>query len=112
MDKDTFSNSIDKLVRNGGMKPFCVGCGTDNEHTLERHHLFGRIHSNEEGPLCKNCHAWVTAEQNKVPPTARSGNGTDGQKTGYWLLSVGALLQLIARHLVDLGHEMVNHDRK
>jgi hypothetical protein len=74
------------------------------------YHVKGKNNSDETIPLCKNCHAKVTEEQNKVTPQKRSQQARPIEKHAYQLISMGALLGLIAWWITNLGHEMMNYD--
>lgn len=99
-----------RQIRDGNPALACCVCGEDDLRVIESHHLFGRINSDETIPLCKNCHAKNTFDQNKVSPIARSSSASSNQKMGYALVSIGALLELIGRFLKNLGHEMIEDE--
>ena len=73
MHKDTYRETIQKMIRDGEPKVCCIACGESDRSVIESHHVFGRKLSLLEIPLCKNCHAKITAEQNKLPPKDRTG---------------------------------------
>ncbi|MFA5125386.1 MAG: hypothetical protein WC462_00080 [archaeon] len=54
--------------------PKCVACDETDERVLrkiEAHHVFSRGYSEETVYLCPNCHARITADQNKFAPKTR-----------------------------------------
>jgi 5-methylcytosine-specific restriction endonuclease McrA len=107
MDKDTYEKTIRRQHRNGTSALACSICGEDDPTVIEFHHIFGRNNSNETIPLCKNCHAKNTEEQNKISPLSRSKKASHQEKRGYLLITVGSLLELIGKTLKDLGHEVI-----
>ena len=107
MDKDTYCRTIKRQVRDGNPAIACHVCGEDDPQVIESHHPFGRNNSEETIPFCKNHHAKITAEQNKVSPIARSSSATPNQKLGYALISIGTLLEVDGRFLKNLGHEVI-----
>jgi hypothetical protein len=76
----------------------------------EDHHIFGRNNAGDTIPLCLDCHREITIEQNKVSPKSRSAFASVREKRGFLLVSVGALLELIGRHLKELGHDVINNE--
>ena len=72
------------------------------------HHYEGRNNSNNLIPACKNCHAKVSAEQNKLSPKARSANASLKQKKAYYYVSIGALLEVLGKNLKEHGFEEAN----
>lgn len=106
MDKATYRNATKKMTRTGGARRCCVMCGEDNPVLLEMHHVDGRAISEKMVPLCKNCHAKVTMEQNRFPPSARAADAVQPEQIAYWLLSLGALLNYIGQSLIEFAHEV------
>ena len=106
MDKNTYLKTTEKMKRSGKTGQCCVMCGEDNPALLEMHHIDGRATSEKTVPLCKNCHAKVTMEQNRFPPKARAANGLQAEQIAFWLLSLGALLQYVGQSLIEFAHEV------
>lgn len=106
MDKEAYRKNISKYKK--GKKPpiACVDCGEDDENVIEIHHVDGRNNSDWVKPLCKNCHAKITAEQNKLSPKVRSSKASLQNKKAFNLISIGALLKLLGDRLINLGMEM------
>jgi formate-dependent nitrite reductase cytochrome c552 subunit len=106
MKKEAYINYI-KRNKKGGKPPIaCVNCGEDNPNLIEMHHVDGRNNSDWVEPLCKNCHAKVTAEQNKSSPKARSSKASLQNLRAFNIISIGGLLKLMGERLIDLGMEM------
>ena len=87
----------------------CLICWENDHEEFEEHHIFGRNNSDLVVTLCKNCHAIITAEQNKVPRESRSKNASYLEKVAYQLISVGAFLREIGKQLLKLGHELIDY---
>ncbi|WP_292492387.1 hypothetical protein [Methanoculleus sp. 10] len=94
MHKDTYCETIQKMIRDGDAKICCIACGENDPSVIERHHIFGRKLSEVKVPLCKNCHAKITAEQNKLPPKDRTGLPFIG-------VSIGALAVVWGKNRID-----------
>ena len=106
MDKEAYRKNISKYKK--GKKPpiACSVCGEDNSEVIEMHHVDGRNTSDWVKPLCKNCHAKITAEQNKISPKKRSKTTSSENLTAFNIISIGALLKLLGDRLINLGMEM------
>jgi hypothetical protein len=109
MDKTAYQSTTKKMTRTGGSRLCYVICGEDTPGLLEMHHVDGRAISGKTVPLCKNCHAKVTMEQNRFPPTARAADAVQSEQIAYWLLSLGALLNYIGQSLIEFAHEVQQH---
>lgn len=109
MDKEAYQKSLTKQKRKGKTSLCCVICGEDDSSVIEMHHVYGRSNSDQVQPLCKNCHAKITKEQNKVSPKSRSSNASNLEKIAYQLITIGALLKEFAEQLINLGHEVINY---
>jgi hypothetical protein len=107
MDKGTYEKTVQRQLRNGTVRLACSVCGEDDPTVIEFHHPFGRNNSDEIIPVCKNCHAKITKNQNKISPLSRSKKALPQEKRGYLLVTVGSLLELIGKTLKDLGHEVI-----
>jgi hypothetical protein len=106
MQKDAYLEYL-KRNRKGGKPPVaCVICGEDNPNSIDMHHVDGRNNSDWVEPLCKNCHAKVTAQQNKLSPKARSKNASLQNLRAFNVISIGALLKEIGERLINVGMEM------
>jgi hypothetical protein len=110
MDKEIYDKTGQRQYRNRTVTTVCVSCGEDDPRVIEKHHLFGRYNSDEMVPQCKNCHAKITDEQNKISPIARSKNASPQEKQRYLLVTVGSLLELIGKYLKNIGHEVIFHE--
>lgn len=110
MDKATYEKTVQKQLRTGKTHVVCSVCGIEISSGIEQHHIFGRNNADDTTPLCLNCHAVVTQEQNKVSPKLRSSSASPQQKRGFLLVSVGSLLELIGKTLKNLGHEVIHHE--
>lgn len=95
-----------RMARTGETRLCCVMCGEDNPALLEMHHIDGRALSEKTVPLCKNCHAKVTLEQNRFPPQARAADADQQDQIAYWFLSLGALLKYVGQSLIEFAHEV------
>ena len=102
MDKERYAQSIRKQKRDGKTSLRCVICGEDHPAALEMHHIFGRGNSGRVEPLCKNCHAAITAQQNKIPPQKRKGRHFES-------VTAAALLHLIAERMAENAYEKIEH---
>ena len=99
MDKETYARTQARQKREGSPSLCCVYCGESSPAVIEMHHVIGRSNSDEVIPLCKNCHAKITNEQNKLSREKRKGNS-------FILVSIGALLKEAGNILINLGHEV------
>src|SRR5208283_6246672 len=99
MDKETYEKSVKQQIREGKTVLLCSGCGEEFSLSDEDHHIFGRNNADDTTPLCLNCHRKISVEQNKVNPQSRSAFASIREKRGFLLVSVGALLELIGKHL-------------
>jgi hypothetical protein len=106
MEKDAYAEFIKRQMK--GRKPpiACVECGEDNKNVIEMHHVDGRNNSDWIKPLCKNCHAKITADQNKLSPKARAKDASLQNKRAFNIVSIGALLRDLGDRLIYLGMEM------
>jgi len=109
MDKETYQKTFNRQKRKGKPSLCCAICGEDDPDVIEMHHIYGRNNSDLVQPLCKNCHAKITREQNKLSPKTRSGNAPPEQTIAFELVSIGAWLNLVGTQLIDLGNEMVQN---
>ena len=109
MDKDIYAKSTRQQLRNKRVDLVCMNCGEDDPRIIELHHIEGRTNSDELTPLCKNCHAKVSIEQNKFPPKARSKNASPDKRRAYRLVTIGALLVEFGKTLINIGHEAIHH---
>lgn len=106
MNKQEYATFLRKN-RKGGKPPIaCAVCGEDNRDVIEMHHVDGRNNSDWIKPLCKNCHAKITTEQNKLSPKIRSSEASLQNKRAFNIISIGGLLKEIGDRLIDLGTEM------
>ena len=107
MDKGTYEKTVQRHLWIGKTNVVCSVCGVEIPSCIEQHHIFGRNNANDTTPLCLNCHAVITQDQNKVSPKLRSSSASPQQKRGYLLITVGSLLELIGKTLKNLGHEVM-----
>jgi len=98
MLKDVYREAIRKMFRDGEPMICCITCGESDPSVIEFHHVLGRKISDLKVPLCKNCHAKITAEQNKLPPKERDG-------LPLIAVSVGALAVTWGTSWIDQGHK-------
>ncbi|NPE31268.1 HNH endonuclease [Methanococcoides sp. SA1] len=84
----------------------CAVCGEDNSDVIEMHHVDGRNNSGWIKPLCKNCHAKITAEQNQLSPKKRSKEACLQNLNAFNIISIGALLRELGQRLINVGMEM------
>jgi 5-methylcytosine-specific restriction endonuclease McrA len=108
LDKETYRKIIQNFIREKKPNLCCFACGETNPDILEKHHLEGRNNSDRLITLCKNCHAIITAEQNKLPPKTRSKRASPKQKQAYSLITIGALRELSGRKIKEHGFEVIN----
>lgn len=106
--KESYQKSIMENIRNGKPVSRCVICGEDNSVVLEDHHIFGRANSERTELLCKNCHAKITHEQNKVSPKSRSKNASYLEKSLYQLLTIGVLIRDLGNQIIKVTHELMD----
>ena len=111
MDKEIYRNTIQKFIRDGNTGICCFVCGETNPDVLEKHHFEGRNNSEWLITLCKNCHAVITAEQNKLPPKTRSAKASPKHKKSYADITLGALCELYGKKLKELGFEEANFEQ-
>jgi len=90
-------------------RPACFLCGEDDPTVLiiEDHHILGRAYSDDKIPLCKNCHAKITAGQNLLPPKARSHNAPLKDRLAYALYTLILLIEEVLKHLKTLCVEII-----
>ncbi|WMW22415.1 HNH endonuclease [Methanolobus mangrovi] len=105
MNKEAYKQSINKQKRDKKTSLCCSICGESSPETLENHHLFSRANSEMTVPLCKNCHAKITSEQNKLSPKIRSKTSSRKNNIRLFLVSVGGILKIIADQLLFIGFE-------
>lgn len=110
LDKRTYRKTIQKFLRDNNGSVCCFACGETNADVLEKHHLEGRNNSDRLIALCKNCHAVITAEQNKLPPIARSAKASPEQKQAFSLITLGALRELSGKKMKERGFEVIAHE--
>ena len=110
MDKETYKTSINKHRREKKTVLCCSICGEDNPNVIEMHHVYGRNNSDHKEPLCKNCHAKITTEQNKVSPVNRSSKASTLKKRAFQFISIGAIVKEIGQQLINFGHEMIQNE--
>lgn len=99
----------EKLNRNT-QRPKCLLCPEDDPKVLdviEGHHILGRAYSDVKIPLCKNCHAKITAGQNMFPPKARSHNAPLKDRLAYALYTLILLIEEVLKHLKDICFEII-----
>jgi len=97
MNKETYANKVKDMIQNKSSSLVCFICGEDNPLILrkaEKHHILGKVNSDETILVCPNCHAKMTAEQNKLSPELRSSKSSRKNHFAYLLLSIGNLLKL------------------
>lgn len=110
MDKKSYSKIQKDDIKKQHLKEFegyCSICGESDPRVLrkkEDHHTFAKCNGEEKGPICLNCHAKVTYDQNLLSPDKRK----DKSKPNLPLLfvSVGSLLEIIGKKLKDIGYDM------
>jgi hypothetical protein len=73
---------------------------------LEGHHVFGAAHHPLTGPLCRNCHAMVTAAQRNEGAILQRQDSFLKQ-LAHMLLSLGALLGEIGKALILFARELL-----
>lgn len=107
MDKTTYAKTLRSQHRNGATRPACVCCGEDDPQVLEDHHIYGRGYSDDVVPLCKNCHAKVTAGQNVLSPKTRSKSATPLERLVYALLTFLLLMKEAIVNLEKICYELL-----
>ncbi len=105
MNKEEYQKNIRKQHREGETVLCCSTCGENDSSIIEMHHIFGRNNSEKTVPLCKNCHAKITYQQNKLAPKRRSKNSTTDDRRRFQFVSMGAILRVIADQLLTFGNE-------
>lgn len=103
MNKDAYKKNLKKQKKDKKPSIACVVCYEDNKNVIELHHVDGRNNSDRIEPLCKNCHAKITAEQNKLSPKTRSSEAPLQNKEAFNIISIGALLKEVGDRLIELG---------
>lgn len=104
MNKKEYQNSVRQLQREGKNTLCCHVCGQTDFSIIEMHHVFGRNNSKKTVPLCKNCHAKITYQQNKLAPKIRSANATPQDNKRFVFVSMGGILKVIGDELIYYGH--------
>lgn len=107
MDKATYDKILCSQQRNGTTRPACICCGEDDPKVLEDHHVYGRGYSDDVVPLCKNCHAKVTAGQNVLSPKARSKAASPVERLVYALLTFLLLMKEAIVNLEKICYEIL-----
>ncbi|KGK98711.1 hypothetical protein LI82_07650 [Methanococcoides methylutens] len=109
MEKESYANYI-KRNKKGKKPPIaCAVCGEDDANIIEMHHVEGRNNSEWIKPLCKNCHAKITAEQNKLSPKVRYSKASLQNKRAFNIISIGALLRELGQQLINVGMGMTEN---
>jgi hypothetical protein len=108
VNRNTYRKTIQKFIRERKASCCCFVCGETNAAVLEKHHLEGRNNSDRLILLCKNCHAVITAEQNKLPPKVRSARASPEQKLAFSLITLGALRELSGKKMKERGFDAIN----
>ena len=109
MTNETHKKSLRKFQRDGHTSVCCSLCAENDPRTIEMHHYEGRMFPDQVIPVCKNCHAKITAEQNKIPPKARSKNASPEQKEGHRFVITGALLEVLGGNMKEYGFIKCDH---
>lgn len=104
MDKTVYQNSIKQQQREGKTILCCHVCGQAGSSIIEKHHIFGRKNSKKTVPLCKNCHAKITYQQNKLAPKIRASNASKADNKRVVFVSMGGILKVIGDELISYGH--------
>lgn len=107
MDKTTYEINLKSQQRNGISRPVCFCCDEDDPRVIEEHHILGKAYSDDIIPLCKNCHAKITAGQNLFPPKARSHKAPLKDRLAYTLSTLIYLIELVLKYLKDLCLEII-----
>ena len=92
-----------QLRRLGTQNPTCVACGESDSAVLEKHHIAGRKHHDDQSIVCRNCHRKLSAKQrNHLPPGAAPASGPLGT-IGHYLLGLADLLAMIVDAIRQFG---------
>lgn len=91
----------------------CFLCGEDHPAVLkkmERHHIDGRINSEEIIAICYNCHNKITIEFNKLSPKDRINN-KKLSKISYLILNHGGLLKNLGEKQIKIAKELIDYEK-
>src|SRR4051794_16420786 len=101
--QDKERREIKAYRRLGDWNAACVVCGESNPHCLQLHHLQGKKYSDDEAPLCLNCHKKVTDAQLDHPNPAAKSEPVQLEVIGRWLLGLADLFELLVERLREYG---------
>jgi len=97
------------LERLGSNHPRCVICGHDDPLALDLHHIAGRGYSDEQAPVCRNCHPRLSDDQ-KDHPSADRKPPTTSESAGHFLLGLADLFELVVKWLRDYATKLLAID--
>jgi transcription elongation factor Elf1 len=103
MDKNDYLVSVKQQKQQGVTTLYCHVCGKTGPSIIEMHHIFGRNNSQKTVPLCKNCHAKITYQQNKLAPKIRAANASRENNKRVVFVSMGGILKVIGEELICYG---------
>jgi len=104
MDKETHQQRLRKLLKDKKVdidpSKCCNLCAEDDPAVVkEYHHIFGKANSDEIILLCFNCHAKITARQNRLPKNIRKCSNSRS-KRAFKLCSMSALQNRISEEMM------------
>jgi hypothetical protein len=92
---------------------YCALCGQEYPpQIVQYHHIGGRVNSDEELPLCYNCHVMQTLRQTNWPEGWSSVNNPPRVKSAFLIRGLADLIMFIAKTLRKLSDEMLEEERK
>ena len=98
-----YRNAFQRL---GTDRPTCCACGEMNPLCLERHHIAGRIFSDEQVIICRNCHRKQTDLQ-QDHPAPLSEQSSLLERIGHYLLGLSDLFRQFAERLNEYGAYLI-----
>jgi hypothetical protein len=98
------------LERLGPNNPRCCICVEDDPRCLERHHIPGRGHGDEEAIVCRNCHRKLSDMQEDHP--SQIGTPPDPvEHIAHFMFGIADLFELLIKKLREFGALLIEQVR-
>lgn len=110
-DQDRERRKQQRLERLGTNNPVCPGCGETDWRCFALHHIAGQRFGETKTPLCHNCHAKVSDDQNDHAKQV-SNPPHRLEQAGQFLHGLADLLALALSKLREFGDYLIEEARK